>query len=161
MPVTPNDVQDSAPCCACVRGGLAPLWLPAALEQLAAFTFAVSAAIAVLNMLPLAMLDGGQALQVPTHTQETIAVSAQGCALTPMRYWFEYCAPSWHDRTQKFSLTCDKTQAALAMNRWEVGPMEIAGLAITTCCTVRAWSVRVCAVLVVFVLVSHALRLVV
>jgi membrane-associated protease RseP (regulator of RpoE activity) len=46
------------------------LWLPAALERLAGFTFAVSAAVAVLNMLPLAMLDGGQALQVGTDLHQ-------------------------------------------------------------------------------------------
>ncbi len=42
--------------------GFPPLWLPAALEQLCAYTFAVSAALALLNMLPLGVLDGGAAL---------------------------------------------------------------------------------------------------
>lgn len=42
--------------------GFPPLWLPAALEQVCAYTFAVSAALALLNMLPLGFLDGGAAL---------------------------------------------------------------------------------------------------
>ena len=52
-------------------------------------------------------------------------------------------------------------QAALAMNRWELGPLVLAGLDVPKRLAVRTWSVRICTTLVVSVAASHVLRLIV
>jgi hypothetical protein len=46
------------------------------------------------------------------------------------------------------------------MNRWELGPLVLAGLDVPKRLAVRTWSVRICTTLVVFVAASHVLRLI-
>jgi len=52
------DVTDYRP-----RLQIIPVWLPGTLEQLGFWIFSVSAALALLNMLPVVFLDGAVALQ--------------------------------------------------------------------------------------------------
>lgn len=113
-------------------------------------------------MLPLAMLDGGQALQVGTHLhlyssfrQEILWLPPQAASWNPLVELPEL------QPAEYIACLVSPLQAALAMNRWELGPLVLAGLDVPKRLAVRTWSVRICTTLVVFLAASHVLRLIV